>query len=59
MPGRAVEFRIKLPRAVLRRLGQIAPREYLKGKITARTTSLAGRVVDERLTVRLKGRDSG
>jgi hypothetical protein len=52
-----VKFRIPLPRTVLRRLGRIGPRESLRAKITARSTDLAGRVKNTRLTVRLRGRE--
>lgn len=58
-PGRETEFRVQLPKPVLRRLGRISPQESLKAKITASTEDLAGRVEVERVTVRLKGRDGG
>jgi hypothetical protein len=56
-PGRATRFRIQLPKAVLRRLGRLTPRESLKAKITAQATDLAGRVTNRRLTVKLKGHE--
>ncbi|HWM54746.1 MAG TPA: hypothetical protein VNO20_05100 [Solirubrobacterales bacterium] len=57
LPGETARFTIPLPKAVLRRLGRIAPQESLKAKIAARATDLAGRLTTRRLTVRLKGRE--
>jgi hypothetical protein len=54
-PGKPTRFTIKLPKAVMRRLGRLTPQESLKAKLTARTTDLAGRVTDRRLTVKLVG----
>lgn len=59
LPGETANFTIRLPKAVLRRLGRIAPSESLKAKIAVRATDLAGRISGLRLTVRLKGRNRG
>ncbi len=58
-PGQGRVFRVQLPKAVLRRLGRIGPRQSLKAKLVASTEDLAGRIDVKRVTVRLKGRDSG
>jgi hypothetical protein len=58
-PGQARVFRVQLPKAVLRRLSRIGSRQSLKAKLVASTEDLAGRIDVERVTVRLKGRDSG
>jgi hypothetical protein len=54
-PGKAVSFRIALPKAVMRRLGRITPQESLKAQITALATDPEGALAVRRLTVRLKG----
>ncbi len=58
-PGQARVFRVQLPKAVLRRLGRIGPQHSLKAKLVAFTEDLAGRTEAKRVTVHLKGRDSG
>jgi len=58
-PRKPTEFRIKLQKPVLRRLGRIAPRGALKAKITASATELSGRTENEHETVRLRGRKGG
>jgi hypothetical protein len=58
-PGKATRFRVKLPRAVLRRLDRIAPPQELKAKLTASASQLDGVVEKAHLTVHLKGRDAG
>ncbi len=55
-PGRVLAFRVRLPAPVLQRLRRLPPRRALRAKLVLATTDLADRVVDERLTVRLKGR---
>jgi hypothetical protein len=54
--GATTRFKIPLPKAVLRRLGRLAPDELLTAKITAAATDLAGRKKNLRLRVKLKGR---
>lgn len=58
-PGQARVFRVQLRKAVLRRLGRIGPERSLKAKLVAGTEDLAGRIEIKRVTVHLKGRDSG
>ena len=55
-PGEVTPFNVKLPKSVLRHLGQIPPKQVVKGTITARTTDLAGGVVEHTITIRLHGR---
>jgi hypothetical protein len=55
-PGETTPYNVKLPKSVLRHLSQIAPKQVVKGTITARTTDLAGRTVDHTVTIRLHGR---
>lgn len=55
-PGEVTPFNVKLPKSVLRHLGDISPKQVVKGTITARTTDLAGRVTDHTITIRLHGR---
>jgi len=55
-PGEITPFNVKLPKSVLRHLGQISPKQVVKGKITARATDLAGRPAEHTITIRLKGR---
>jgi hypothetical protein len=55
-PGETTPYNVKLPKSVLRHLSQIAPKQVVKGTITARTTDLAGRTVDHTITIRLHGR---
>ena len=59
LPGRAVSFRLALPRSVTRRLGRITPRESLKAEVTARATDLEGALAERLTIVRLKGRQRG
>jgi hypothetical protein len=56
LPGKRVPFRVPLPKAVLRRLGRLTPKESLTAKLTVSCTDLAGRVKHQRLDVELKGR---
>jgi hypothetical protein len=56
LPGMVASFRVPLTKALLRRLGRLAPRQALKAQITIRTTDLAGRENDRVLTVKLRGR---
>lgn len=55
-PGEITPFNVKLPKSVLRHLGQIPPKRVIKGTITARTTDLAGQAVERTITIRLHGR---
>jgi len=55
--GATTRFKIPLPKAVLRRLGGLAPDESLTAKITAAATDLAGRRKNLGLRVKLKGRN--
>jgi hypothetical protein len=57
--GAPTTFRVALGRTVSRRLNRIAPRQSLRAQVTVRTTDLAGRERDRRLTVTLPGRDRG
>jgi hypothetical protein len=59
---RAVEagpttFRVRLGKTVLRRLGRIAPRQFLRARMTVFTTDLAGRESERVFRVKLHGRD--
>jgi hypothetical protein len=56
VPGTVVSFRLPLTKAVLRRLGRLAPQQALRAQITIRTTDLAGRENDRLATVKLRGR---
>jgi len=56
-PGEVTPYNVKLPKSVIRHLGDISPKQVVKGTITARTTDLAGRVTDHTITIRLHGRD--
>jgi hypothetical protein len=56
LPGTIANFRVRLPKAVQRRLGRITPRQALRAQIAIRTTDLAGRENDRLLTVKLRGR---
>jgi hypothetical protein len=56
-PGKAVSFRIALPKSVMRRLSRITPRESLKAEITALATDAEDALAARRVTVRLKGRE--
>lgn len=58
-PGKPSFFKVPLPKIVLRRLGRLTPKESLKAKLTINAKDLAGRVTNRRLTVMLKGQDSG
>lgn len=55
-PGETVPYNVKLPKSVRRHLGQISPKQVVKGTITAQTTDLAGRTVEHTITIRLHGR---
>lgn len=55
LPGKRASFRVPLPKAVLRRLGRLAPKESLTAKLTVSCTDLAGRIKHQRLDVKLKG----
>jgi len=55
-PGETTPFNVKLPKSVLRHLSHISPKQVVKGTITARTADLAGRTVDQTITIRLHGR---
>ena len=54
--GEVTSYNVKLPKAVIRHLADISPKQVVKGTITARTTDLAGRVTDHTITIRLHGR---
>ncbi|HEU4945278.1 MAG TPA: hypothetical protein VFT10_08970 [Solirubrobacterales bacterium] len=56
LPGKRVPFRVPLPKAVLRRLGRLTPKESLTAKLTVSCTDLAGRIKNQRLDMVLKGR---
>jgi hypothetical protein len=56
LPGKRVPFRVPLPKAVLRRLGRLTPKESLTAKLTVSCTDLAGRIQHQRLDVKLRGR---
>lgn len=56
LPGTVASFRVRLPKAVLRRLGRLTPRQALRVRITIRTTDLAGRENDRLVTLKLRGR---
>jgi hypothetical protein len=56
LPGTVANFRVPLPKSVLRRLGRIAPQQALRAQITIRTTDLASRENDRLVTVKLHGR---
>ena len=58
-PGKAVPFRVPLPKSVRRRLGRLAPKESLTAKLTVSCTDLGGRVKHRRLDVKLKGQGAG
>lgn len=53
--GEVTPYNVKLPKSVIRHLGDISPKQVVKGTITARTTDLAGRVTDHTITIRLHG----
>jgi hypothetical protein len=55
-PGTVVTFRLPLTKAVLRRLGQLTPRQTLRVQIAIRTTDLAGRENNRLIAVKLRGR---
>ena len=55
-PGEVTPYNVKLPKSVIRHLGDIPPKQVVKGTITARTTDLAGRVNDNTIAIRLHGR---
>jgi hypothetical protein len=55
-PGEVTPYNVKLPKAVIRHLSDISPKQVVKGTITARTTDLAGRVTEHTITIRLHGR---
>jgi hypothetical protein len=55
-PGEVTPYNVKLPKSVIRHLSDISPKQVVKGTITAQTTDLAGRVVDQTITIRLHGR---
>jgi hypothetical protein len=57
LPGAIAKFRVRLPKAVLRRLARLTPRQALKVQITIRTTDLAGRENDRLVTLKLHGRE--
>jgi hypothetical protein len=55
-PGEVTPFNVELPKSVVRHLGQMPPKQVVKGTITAQTTDLAGRVTEHTITIRLHGR---
>ncbi len=55
-PGEVTPYNVKLPKSVIRHLGDISPKQVVKGTITAQTTDLAGRVAEHTITIRLHGR---
>jgi hypothetical protein len=57
-PGQVARFNVKLPNSVKRQLRQIPTGKSLKGTITARTTDLAGRVMDRVINIHLKGQEA-
>jgi len=57
-PGNATEFRLVLPKTVMRRLARISPQESLKAEVTARATDAEGALAERGVTVRLEGQDT-
>lgn len=55
-PGRIADFGVMLPKRVRRQLDERPPRRLLKAELTVSATSVAGRTVERKLTVRLPGR---
>jgi hypothetical protein len=53
----ATNFRVRLGKTVLRRLGRIAPRQSLRARMTVLTIDLAGRESERVFRIRLPGRD--
>jgi hypothetical protein len=56
LSGTVARFRVRLTKAVLRRLDRLTPQQALRVRITIRTTDLAGRENDRLVTVKLRGR---
>jgi hypothetical protein len=56
LPGRASRIRIKLPEEVQRHLAELRPQRSLKARMIVYAVSVAGREVERRLTIRLRGR---
>jgi len=54
--GRIAVFRVRLPRAVLRRLHRLTPRQFLRARLSAVATDSSGRTATDRLLVKLRGR---
>lgn len=54
--GKVTDFGVKLPKRVQRQLDERPPRRLLKAKLTVSATSVAGRKVERKLTVRILGR---
>jgi hypothetical protein len=58
-PGKVALFKIPFSKPIMRRLGRLSPRESLKAMVTISAKDLAGRVTYRKLTVILKGQDTG
>lgn len=58
-PGKPALLRVPLPKAVLGRLGRLAPDESVTAKLNVVATSLAGEDFAQKLRVRLKGQAGG
>lgn len=56
LPGTVARFQVPLTESVRRRLGQIAPQQALRARMSVRVTDLAGRENDRVVTVKLRGR---
>ncbi len=54
-PGEIAAFRVKLPKAVLRRLNRLTPKQSLQAKLSAVATDSSGATASDRLVVKLKG----
>ena len=57
VPGKTAELGIRLPKAVLRRLGRLTPDESVRAKIAVSATSRQGVETVRRLRVKLKGQE--
>jgi hypothetical protein len=58
LPGEPASFKVPLPKAVLHRLGRLAPKQALTAKLTVSSANLAGQAKKQRLNVKLAGRDA-
>jgi len=56
-PGKEIDFRMALPKTVMRRLGRITPQESLKAQVTVLATDSDGALAERVVTVRLKGQE--